>query len=901
MIAKVPGANINLVGDVVYSETLSKGCYTIPVAEGGSLDALNNTFGSLPQNNFGSVAIDGVYYVAWQYDFFGMMLINYVDSYDMNTWERMGHTELKNTAMFATDVSLDPVSGYVYGCYLNDAGDGYVFGMADYVNCSRTAIVPLTTAWNGVAFDADGTLYALDMNGDLLTVDKGTGVTTKVGSTGIIPKYQSSAVIDHKSGRMFWSVFGEDQTGRFYEVDKTSGNATLLYQFPGNEEVCGLVVIAPEAEDYAPAAVTGLNINFTAGSLSGTVDFTAPSTYFCGETPLVNSEITYRVLANGEEIATGSCMYGEEVKAPVTLTVAGNYEFAVCVSNNEGPSPYVKAEGYIGADTPVATKATLQRDGDNLVLSWTPVTASVNGGYIDVDNITYTVTRFPDATVVADHIAATTFTEPVPAGDDLISYYYTVVAHAGDLTSGVATSNSVTTGSINPPYVSSFNKSTGLDGWTTINANNDIKVWKLKNGAAYLQYSSSLDSDDWLITPPVRLKKGNTYKVNYILYTESGSYKEKVEVKWGSSATVEGMTEVLLEPYEFSSLADVPFETYITPEADGIYYIGIHGISKKYMYGLFVKELSIAEGTNLGSPAAATNLTVVPDYNGANKATVKFNAPSVNIKGDALESLTSVELLRDGELIHTFEAPAPGAELSYTDEVSVSGNHTYTVVPYNNAGTGKETSISAFIGINKPGTVSNLVAEETSTPGEVTFTWDPATTDADGNPMNPDLITYSIFEFTTSSKYVPVVENLTATTYTFQAVDADSEQEMKQWVVCAATESGLGTAVATDLICVGPNYQMPFIESVADGKLTYNFSMDQAMGGVWRLYTSSTLAEPAAVDGDNGIFGMKGNGTGTYGSIITGKIEISGDKPVLTFYTFNIDGVNPSTGASIPD
>ena len=898
---KGAGGNINMVGNVVYSQNLKPGFYTIPMTAENSLMALNNTSSGLPETNFGAVAIDGVYYVAWQYDFFGMMLINYIDSYDMTTWQRLDHREIKSTGMFATDVSLDPVSGNVYGCYINDAGDGYVFGIGDYVNCTRAGIAPISTAWNGVAFDAKGNLFAIDMNGDLLRVDKGTGATTKIGSTGVVPKYQSSAVIDPKSGRMFWSVFGEDQTGRFYEVDTSSAAATLLYQFPGNEEVCGLVVIAPEAEDFAPATVTDATLSFDGGSLSGTVDFTAPTTYFCGETPATGETISYRVLANSVEVAAGTCRYGETVKAPVTLKEAGQYEFSIAVSNNEGSSPFVKLEGYIGADTPKATAATLVREADRLVLSWTPVTESVNGGFIDIANITYTVTRFPDGIVVADKIPATTYSEPVPSGDDLISYYYTVVAHAGELSSGVATSNSVTTGSINPPYTSSFKKSNGLDGFTIINANNDNKVWQLKNGAAYLPYNSSKDADDWLITPPVRLKKGNTYKVSFFIYTESGSYKEKIEVKWGTSATPEGLTEVILEPYEFSSLSNVPFEYYLTPEADGIYYIGFHGISEKYKYGLYVGEISISEGTNLGAPAAVTDFSVVPDYNGANKATLNFNAPALDIKGDALGSITKIELYRGEDLIHTFANPAPGAALSFVDEVPVSGNYTYTIIPYNNEGTGKDLTTKAFIGINLPGTVSNLTVTETSTPGEVTFAWEPATTDKDGNPMNPNLITYSIFEFTTSSKYVLVADNLKATTYTFRAVDADGEQEMKQWVVCAATESGLGTAVPTDLICVGPNYTMPFVESVADGRLTYNFTMDQTNGGVWRLYTSSTLSEPAAVDGDNGIFGMKGNGVGTYGSITTGKIEISGDKPMLTFYTFNIDGVNPSTGVSIPD
>lgn len=896
---KVPGANINILGSVVYSANSPKGFYRIPVTAGTELEAIYNAANKVPDNNFGAVAIDGTYYVVWQYDFFGMKLINYVDAYDMNTWEKTSHTEIQGMGMFASDVSLDPISGKVYGCYINNEGDGYVFGTADYINLTRTAIAPIDIQWNAVAFDSDGTLYAIDMNGDLLIVDKGTGSTTKVGNTGVTPKYQSSAVIDPKSHRMFWSVFGEDQAGCFYEVDKSTGNASLLYRFPGNEEVCGLVVIAPEAEDYAPAAVSDVTLDFPNGTLSGNVNFTAPSTYFCGETG--TGPITYTVLANDTEVATGTTAFGASVKAPVTLFKAGDYEFTVSVSTEAGRSPLVKTSAFIGADTPVPTIATLAREGDNFVLTWEPVTESVNGGYIDIDNISYTVTRYPDAVVVADKLAATTFSEPIPAGDELTSYYYTVVAHAGNLTSGVATSNSITTGSVTPPYASNFKKSTGLDGFTILNVNNDDKVWTLKNSAAYLRYSSYLDSDDWLITPPLRLKKGNTYKLDYTIFTESGSYKEKIEVKWGTAPSVEGMTDVILEPYEFASISDVPLEAYITPETDGIYYIGFHGMSTKYMYGLFIKEIAISEGTDLESPAAATGLTAIPDYDGANKATIRFNAPALNVKGDKLASISKVDLKRDGETIKTFNAPAPGEALSYVDEVSASGNYTYSVVAYNSAGAGKETSFTAFIGINKPGTVTNLTAVETANPGEVTFSWDAATTDADGNPMNPGLISYTILEFTTGSQYIPVVEGLAATTYTFQAVPADGEQEMKQWVVCAGTSSGLGAPVATELICVGPNYKMPYIESVAGGRLSSNFSMDQTNGGVWRLYTSQTLSEPASVDGDDGIFAMKGNGSGTYGSIISGKIEISGDRPGLMFYTFNIEGSDPTSGAPVPD
>lgn len=190
-ILKVPGTNINILGSVIYSASSPKGFYRIPVTAGSSLEAIYTATNKVPDTNYGGVAIDGVYYVAWQYDFYCITLVNYVDAYDMNTWEKLSHTEIKSLGMFASDVSLDPISGKVFGCYINNDGDGYVFGTADYVNLTRTAIAPIDVQWNGVAFDSDGTLYAIDMNGDLLIVDKGTGATTKVGSTGVTPKYQS--------------------------------------------------------------------------------------------------------------------------------------------------------------------------------------------------------------------------------------------------------------------------------------------------------------------------------------------------------------------------------------------------------------------------------------------------------------------------------------------------------------------------------------------------------------------------------------------------------------------------------------------------------------------------------------------------------------------------------------
>lgn len=877
-------ASVNLIGAVVASGTYTKGMYKISLD--GTLTPLCTTANKCPTPTHGGVAVDGTYYSGWQYDFYGMM-IDYIDGYDMETWSQTVHKQLSNKNMFASDLSLDPVSGKVYGCYFNDAADGFVFGTGDYKTFTRTPVCELVNQWNSVAFAKDGTLYAIDMAGDLLKVDKTNGATTKVGSTGIVPLYVSGAVIDPKTGLMIWSVFGEDAVGRLYQVDVTNAQATLLCEFPENTEIAGLTIIAPLAEDDAPAAVTNVVLDFPNGTMTGTVNFDTPSTLFNGEA--ATGELTYKVLANGDEVSAGATTFGASVKAPVTIATAGNYEFTVTVANAAGPSPAVKAEAYVGTGTPAATKATLALAAGKLNLSWTAVTETVDGGYIDPAQVRYTVVRFPGEVVVADKIAETTFSEAAPEVEELTSFYYTVTVHSGDKVSTAARSNTVSLGSVEPPYASSFNLSTGLDGYTILDVNGDGKIWKLDDKRAYLPYDSKNAADDWLITPGLKLKKGYTYRFDFVLSTKSGAYMERIEIKWGREATPAGMTDVILEPYEFKSIAAVNFEEYITPTEDGVYYIGFHGISDKYMYGVYVDKFSLGEGTNLSAPAEATDIEVIPDYDGATKATIKFKAPAVNINGDAITSLTEVEVLRGEEVVKTFTAPAPGAELQFVDTPDKSGNYTYTIIASNESGKGTAASVTKFVGINKPGMVTDVVAVETEKDGEVKVTWKAPEVDADGYPMNPALMTYSVYEYTAAGKVVEIAggQNLKTTEFTFQAVGADEEQEIKEWAVFAVTAGGNSTGVRSGLIVVGPDYTMPYIESVADGKLSYNHTIDQFNGGVWRPYNGETMPSVTSADGDNGLFGMRANDKGTYGSLITGKLKISGEKPGAMFWLYN--------------
>lgn len=165
---------------------------------------------------------------------------NYI--FDATTWNYETYLMDASASTAATDMSVDPETGTIYGCFYPDWGSSYSFSKLNvntYWWSSTTVKSGLTDKWNGVAFDTDGTLYVLTIKGELYTVDKKDGAMTLVGDTGVEPYYSTSAAIDPKTRRLYWSVCNSEG-GYLYEIDKSTAEATLICTFPNGEQVCGV-------------------------------------------------------------------------------------------------------------------------------------------------------------------------------------------------------------------------------------------------------------------------------------------------------------------------------------------------------------------------------------------------------------------------------------------------------------------------------------------------------------------------------------------------------------------------------------------------------------------------------------------------------------------------------------
>mgnify|MGYP002904417539 FL=1 len=148
------------------------------------------------------------------------------------------------------------------------------------------------------------------------------------------------------------------------------------------------------------------------------------------------------------------------------------------------------------------------RTGDVNTVSWNSPTGTKNGGYMNADDLRYKIVRMPDNVQVATNHADSVFSD-TSTTEELALYYYVVTPYNDGIEGEPASSNSVSVGdALLPPYSQDFTEKNSLGLFTVVDVNNDNKTWTYSNGTVRYAYHMKNNADDWLITPPLKLKKG---------------------------------------------------------------------------------------------------------------------------------------------------------------------------------------------------------------------------------------------------------------------------------------------------------------------------------------------------------------------------------------------------------
>lgn len=845
-------------------------------------------------NAGGFAANDGFYYAGWYSSMSGIEALQ-VYSYDIakgfEQYDNYNNQPLEN---IATTMAYSPWRDAAYGCFFNKALDGYVFAKWQYSYFRKEVeICPLERPWAACAFDSKSRLYAIEENGDLYRVDLFTGAMTEVGSTGVKVTMTGDAVIDPATDIMYWCV-GNDTENALYSVNLTTAAATKLYDLAGAEQLAGMYIAEAAPAADAPDKVSSFSIRMSTPSvkLSVPLQWSMPRYTVSQQALPDGEELKWYLYDNGNQVATGTAAKGTTVSQTVELDKTDYHCFTVVTENAAGKSARKQVSSFFGPDSPKApTTVNMSVSGNTVTVQWNSISSSgIHNGAVNASAATYTVTRQPDGKVVGENLAASNrkVVDEIAVPDERTEYWYEVQADVEGVKAPVAKSPTVAFGPFIPAFEATFPTNVSLAGWTVADANEDGTKWSWYSSYKAAYISGSRGFDDYLITPAVNVQAGFTYPLTVSLRT-SNYYDETFEVLYGTSPDPAAMTSVAIAPETYKGTEFKTFTGSVKAEATGKMYIAVHAKTGTPSNAIYVEKIALGEGSNVMAPGKITDLSFTLPRDGTVAATLSFKAPATNVEGETLEgkyALTKVDILRDGAVVHTIDTGlGAGADLSWTDKSDglTIGNHAYSVIASNAYGSGLAEEQTVFVGPNAAAAPASARFVEEGNTGKVTISWAAVTTDAEGNTLLPDLVTYRVIDRDGNT----VADDLKETSVTLQAVPEGS-QKFIQFAVYAKTAGGESTSRATtDYKCAGTPSMAPWKESFSNCTISSPFGYNYINGQEPWAMVSTTDNGYQPQDGDAGFMYFE-----AYGSVITalltGKIDLSEVvSPALVYYSYN--------------
>lgn len=261
----------------------------------------------------------------------------------------------------------------------------------------------------------------------------------------------------------------------------------------------------PVTVGQIPADVTELTATTSRGSAPVVLSFRLPSVDYVGE-PLdaVKAVVVTRYNTDTfvwDEIATltEDLTPGEtRTYSDANVSSGAIYEYRVAVRGTAGSSYGVSCSVYVGMDEPVEPSditAALTADG-HVRVTWTAPVKGLNGGYIDVDHLTYMVYRGNgysdyDATLLRSDVAGTEFTDNATFDDEQLVRYF-VKAVSNGMAGYSASSNLLLVGQPSTlPYTETFDTQVGDyiqadHGAWTVTSSEDSPLWAFAEMAYFI-------------------------------------------------------------------------------------------------------------------------------------------------------------------------------------------------------------------------------------------------------------------------------------------------------------------------------------------------------------------------------------------------------------------------------
>ncbi len=849
----------------IYSATFSHGDAS-PIVNPLALDPLLN-----PAT--GAVMTPQGYMVIATTPYMGYYLVDRL-MFDPNDWT-LTLREAADMECMARSMTYNPADGKVYGCFANLDGS-FSFSSLDLKTGARKKIVArMEQPYSAMAADSEGKLYAIDQEGSLFSVDIKTGEAQLLYGLNLPSAYTTSATFDPSTSKLLYVQTREDGS-ELFAIDPMDGTSLSYGTFPDGEQWTGIYVQPAEAEAGAPAAPAGLETDFQEGSLEGTLSFTIPEFLYCGAN--AEDETEWIVSVDGNESSSGVGMPGEAILVSLSVPSVGEHTLGVTLRNEAGMSPSVELRRYFGPDKPVIAERPVLKYSDGKVsLSWSLSSEGAAGGWIDPQAVRFDIVRYPGGETVAEKIEGTNWTQEVTIPETLTALSFGVIPVQESVRGQEVKSNSVALGNIALPYEVDFTQPASLDAFHIEDANADGVTWQRDEHGAFVDYSS-ITMNDWLISAPIEMKRGLVYSLTVDAWSQTVRHDERIAI-WIGDGMETGAMKKRLTSRTLDGHPD-PINLLITVEEDGLYHIGLQGISPAGQYILRLGSISIAAPVAQSAPDYPRFLSLEPDDKGALSMTGRVLVPIRASDGSSISSLKSLTVKRGDKTVATFSKPSPGQIVTFTDAPEVAGSYRYSAFAESEQGEGLTVSGDVRVGVNIPANPISVRVD-----GNI-LSWAPVHNGVDGLQLNTTDVDYHIFD-----KYFREIGSTADCSFELPEVAEDGYPEARLYYVCASTEAGENKAWTSPSLIDNINVSTdgeyaPINAEEYEGVIGLTFAGGLPAGrNPWKYVESLTETgshplEGSLHEGEEGAM------------IVLPGVSVSGDQPTFSFICKGISRQN---------
>ena len=442
--------------------------------------------------------------------------------------------------------------------------------------------------------------------------------------------------------------------------------------------------------------------------------------------------------------------------------------------------------------------------------------------------------------------------------------------------------------------------------WTVEDKNNDKITWGADLGSGNVMcYNGSAqkqDADDWLVSPPVKLVAGQSYRIETSAFRSPQGGQGELSIAYGlgddptAYTTIVDKTAITASLSWGGTLSATQLSNVFTAPTTGNYRFGIHATSKQRGAILLNGVKVTSEAATSVRPATVSDLKVEVGAKGAISSKVSFTVPSKDYKGAPLSSIEKVQIYRDytPDAIKVYENVTPGQKIEWNDETVESGEHTYSVYTTANDVRSDEASASAYVGVDTPMAPQNVRVYD-NLDGTAKITWDEITENsgAHGGYVDISKREYHVYLLTMGVLQQPGENNqyLTKPEYVIKDVNYEGGQYARQYVVYAKTATPTDTlalsAAGRYAFFVGKSHAIPWVESFPGKTLGAGpWMIDGTQSGRFGLGEESQ-------DNDNGSLIFSPQKGQTRACIQGPKVDISNaGNPQIVFWYYAVPGTD---------